>query len=257
MVINNYQLVLIKIFERQKIMKRILATLLFITTCSAFADVPASIESQVRAMLPNTKITKINYAPYPGIYEVLAGDNAFYLGLDNESEIIVGHIINVKNMQDETQNHIEQANAKRFDFKSLPLDLALKVGKGKKQMLVVIDPDCPYCQQLEAYLHSNQDKLTIYYLFMPLPMHPNAVPHTKQILCSNNPSKALFDIMVNRQELAAGSASCQSKVEKQLISIADFTRNNGINSTPYIITDTNQVIGGFNVPAIQNFMEAK
>jgi protein-disulfide isomerase len=88
-------------------------------------------------------------------------------------------------------------------------------------------------------------------------MHPNAVPHTKQILCSNNPSKALFDIMVNRQGLAAGSASCQSKVDKQLTSIAEFTRNNGINSTPYIITDTNQVIGGFNVPAIQKFMETK
>lgn len=236
-------------------MKKLLFTLLSLSAFSAMAAVSPAVESQITSMMPNTKISQINNGPFNSTYEVLAGNNAFYVGLGNESEVIVGHIVNIKTMQDVTQNHLEALNAQKFDFKNLPLDKALKVGNGKKKMVVFIDPDCPYCQQLEAFLHDRLDKVTVYYMFMPLAMHPNALPHTKQILCADKPEQAIFSVMVSRQELAAGSKSCQDKVEKQVGDISRFAMDNGINSTPYIITDTNQIIGGFNVPQLQAFID--
>lgn len=238
-------------------MKKLLLPMLLAFNAIAFADVSAQTESQIRAMLPKTKISQINPGPFLGSYEVLAGDNAFYVSTNNESEIIVGHIVNVKTMQDVTQAHIDTLNTKRFDFKTLQLANALKIGNGKKKMVVFIDPDCPYCQQLEGYLDSKASKLTVYYMFMPLAMHPNALPHTKQILCSSNPSKAISEVMIAKQELPAGSASCQSKVEAQVSEISKYAAENGINSTPFIITDTNQIIGGFNIPQLQSFIEGK
>lgn len=235
-------------------MKKILCLLLAVSTVSAIAISP-EVESQIKSMMPNTKITQINSGPFDATYEVLAGNNAFYVGLGNESEVIVGHIVNIKTMQDVTQNHLEALNAQKFNFKKLPLDKALKVGNGKKQMVVFIDPDCPYCQQLEAYLHDRLDKVTVYYMFMPLAIHSNALPHTKQILCSPKPEQAIFNVMVSHQDLAAGSQSCQDRVEKQVTDISKFALENGINSTPYIITDSNQVIGGFNVPQLQAFID--
>lgn len=238
-------------------MKKLILTLLATASILANADVSPAAESQIRHMMPNTKINQINPGPFSGTYEVLAGGNAFYVGLNDESEIIVGHIVNIKTMQDVTQSHIEALNAKQYDFKTLPLANALKVGHGKKKMMVFIDPDCPYCQQLEAFLHSKLDQVTVYYMFIPLPMHPNALPHTKQILCAANPSKAIYDVMVAHQELGAGSTDCQAKVSNQLSEINTFATSNGINSTPFIITDTNQVIGGFNLPQLQSFIGSK
>lgn len=238
-------------------MKKLLLPILLAFNAIAFADVSPQVESQIRSMLPKTKISQINVGPFVGSYEVLAGDNAFYVSPNNESEIIVGHIVNTKTMQDVTQAHIDALNTKRFDFKTLPLNNALKVGNGKKKMVVFIDPDCPYCQQLEGYLDSKASKITVYYMLMPLAMHPNALPHTKQILCAANPSKAISEVMIAKQELSAGSASCQSKVETQISEISKYAAENGINSTPFIITDTNQIIGGFNIPQLQSFIEGK
>jgi len=239
-------------------MKKLLITLLATASISSFAvGVTPQIESQIRTMLPNTKITAINYSTYAGLYEVLAGDNAFYVGLNNESEVIVGHILNIKTMQDETQINIELANAKRFDYKSMDLSKTLKVGKGKKHMVVFIDPDCPYCQQLEAYLNTKLDKITVHYVFIPLPMHPNAAAHTRQILCSSNPAGAVFDLMVNHKDLPDGSEACQANADKTIKANEDLARANGINSTPYAVTDTNKVIGGFNQAAFDKFIEGK
>lgn len=238
-------------------MKKIISIIFAANVINAYAAVPANVESQIHRMLPNTKISQINAGPWDGTYEILAGGNAFYTGIGNESEVIVGHIVNIKTMADITQAHIEALNANNYDFKKLPAQYALKVGSGKKKLAVFIDPDCPYCQQLEAYLSTKMKKLTIYYYFLPLAMHPNALPHTKQILCSKDPENAIGDVMIAKQELPLGSTDCQAKVEKQLNEISKFSAEKGINSTPFMITDTNQVIGGFNLPELQKFIEGK
>lgn len=238
-------------------MKKLLLTSLLAISINTFADVSPQIESQIRAMIPNTKITAINPAPYAGMYEVLAGDNAFYLSTKNESEVIVGHIVNIKKMQDETQARIEAVNAKRFNFKSIDISNALKVGNGKKKVIVFIDPDCPYCQQLEEYLHTKLDKLTVYYMFIPLPMHPNAIPNTKQILCADKPTDAIFDFMVKHKDLQDGSLSCQTRVDAIIKSNETLAAANGINATPFALTDTNTVIGGYNVAAFEQFIKGK
>lgn len=238
-------------------MKNLLITLLSSVLCNVYAsDVSSTTESQIRSMMPNTKINQISNGPWSGTYEVLAGGNAFYVGND-ESQVIVGHIINIKTMQDVTQEHINLLNSKNYIFNDLPLKNALKIGSGKKKIAVFIDPDCPYCQQLEAFLSTRSKQLTIYYFFMPLSMHPNAVPHTKQILCSSDPKQALSDVMIAKQELSLGSAACQANVEKQIEAVTQFALEKGINSTPFIITDNNKVIGGFNIPELQKFIEGK
>ncbi len=92
---------------------------------------------------------------------------------------------------------------------------------------------------------------------MPLPMHPNAAAHTRQILCSSNPAGAVFDLMVNHTDLADGSASCQANADKIIKANEELARANGVNSTPYTITDTNKVIGGFNQAAFDKFIGGK
>ena len=65
-------------------MKKLSILFLSLFVSSTFASVTPQIESQIKAMLPNTKITEINVAPFSGMYEVLAGDNAFYVNRSEE-----------------------------------------------------------------------------------------------------------------------------------------------------------------------------
>lgn len=236
-------------------MKKLLCLLtISLSFTSLYAATQPNVESAINNMLPNTKISKINPGPFDGTYEVIAGSNAFYVNPLNESEVIVGHVINIKTMQDVTQQHLEASAVNKFNFNNLPLDKAIKVGNGKKKLMVFIDPDCPYCQQLEAFLHGQLNNVTVYYMFMPLPMHPQALPHSKQILCANNPTKAIYDIMVNKVNVADGSSECQAKADETLKDISTFAIKNDIRSTPYIITDKNQVINGFDTQALQKFI---
>lgn len=47
-------------------------------------------------------------------------------------------------------------------------------GNGERKLMVMTDPDCPYCRKLEATL-KNIDNVTITYLFFPIPsLHPDA-----------------------------------------------------------------------------------
>jgi len=238
-------------------MKKLSILFLSLFVSSTFASVTPQIESQIKAMLPNTKITEINVAPFSGMYEVLAGDNAFYVNPQNESEIIVGHVLNIKTMQDETDLRISAEKNKRYKFTQLPLSKAIKVGNGKKQIAVFVDPDCPYCQQLELYLNKNINKLTVYYFFIPLPMHPMAKEHIEQILCSTNPSKAIDTIMIKKLQAATPDKACIEKADKQIAELQKFSSENGINATPFIITDSNTVIGGFDTNALDNYLGAK
>lgn len=47
-------------------------------------------------------------------------------------------------------------------------------GNGERKLMVMTDPDCPYCRKLEATL-KDVDNVTITYLFFPIPsLHPDA-----------------------------------------------------------------------------------
>jgi thiol:disulfide interchange protein DsbC len=144
-----------------------------------------------------------------------------------------------------------------YQFNKLPLSEAVKVGSGKKQIAVFVDPDCPYCQQLELYLSKNINKLTVYYFFIPLPMHPMAKEHIQQILCSTSPAKAIDTIMIKKLSVSTPEKSCISRADSQITKIQKYSSENGINATPFIITDSNTVIGGFDTNALDNYLGAK
>lgn len=235
-------------------MKKSLFSVLAALSVSAFA-VSQQVESQVYRMFPHTKVVAINTSPYYGMYEVFAGHNSFYIESGNESQVLVGHILNISTMQDETQARLESVLSANINFKDLPLKNALKVGNGPTKLAVFIDPDCPYCQRLESWINANQSKLTVYYFFMPLAMHPNALPHTKQILCAANPGKAIFQVMIEHAEFDSGSTECQQKVVETVTANSKLAQDYNVTGTPYIITSANQTIDGFNQPALDKFIE--
>jgi thiol:disulfide interchange protein DsbC len=65
--------------------------------------------------------------------------------------------------------------------------VAIKVGTGPTQLYLVTDPECPYCQKLEAAIDPEvYKKVTINVIPMPLSFHKNAVPMYQWVLSANS-----------------------------------------------------------------------
>lgn len=63
--------------------------------------------------------------------------------------------------------------------------IAFKIGSGPTQLYLVTDPECPYCQKLEASIDPEAYKhVTINLIPMPLSFHKSAIPMYQWVLAA-------------------------------------------------------------------------
>ncbi len=186
----------------------------------------AKIRTVLAERFPKAHISEVRAAAMPGLYEVINDGEIAYSDASGEF-LLTGQLMETKTMRNLTRARLEEVNA--IDFKTLPLDLAIKTvrGTGKRQLAVFADPDCPYCQELETQLAGLSD-ITIYTFLFPLDdLHPDAA-HKAQILwCAKDRSAAWSTWMLKRE--MTGDASCPAGPFKTIAELATKLR---INSTP-------------------------
>ena len=124
------------------------------------------------------------------------------------------------------------------------------------KIIIFSDPDCQYCRRLEQELVKNNvnKKTDIYYMLMPLPMHPNAKDHASNIMCSTTPIKTLQDYMLNNQEQPKVKLIADCNIDPVLERIGSTARQLNINATPIIITGTGERIMGADINAILEYV---
>lgn len=84
-------------------------------------------------------------------------------------------------------------NTPNFITKGFPLSDAIKIvyGKGERKVVVLADPDCPYCQQFQRDVDTANPQelnLTMYIVPNPLSIHPKAKQKVDFLWCQ--PDKA-------------------------------------------------------------------
>ena len=87
----------------------------------------------------------------------------------------------------------------KHQIKELPLDKAIKVGKGKKELIIFVNPDCPHCRKEWSILRNYLDKLKIYAFVIYFKAWGEE--NRKKALytvCSENPSKALDEVLTGK-----------------------------------------------------------
>lgn len=208
-------------------------------------------------LLPTTTINKIYTTPYPDTYALVSGSNIIY-GNTKSNYLTVGHMFNVTNMQDITEV-IQKQNIPKIDLTNIDISDAVVVKaptKVNKKLIIFIDPDCPYCRQLEAQIYQQgiDKKADIYYMLMPLPMHPNAKEHTKNIMCSNDPLGTLKEYMVNNNDTPKVTLADGCNIDPVLERIGSTARGLSINGTPAIVTGDGTMIMGADIQAISDYV---
>lgn len=218
------------------LMKKLLAALVFGAVCaSAFAQngakapAPSATEASVRAAVQDrlgqdAKLGAIRRAPAGDLWEVQVGRDVVYSDAQ-ANYLFIGKLIDARSRQDLTQARIDDIN--RIDFKSLPLDLAMKwvKGKGERVVAVFADPNCGYCKQFERSLNT-MDNLTVYTFMLPI-LAEDSVVKTRQIWCSADPVKTWRAWMIEGKT-PMGKAECEVPVAK----LSDLGARLGVSATP-------------------------
>ncbi|MFZ3018159.1 MAG: DsbC family protein [Gallionella sp.] len=198
-------------------------------------------ESEIRQSLQNKfpnigKVEHVVKTPYSGLYEVVIGDQLLYTDAKGEY-LFDGHVIELKNRRDITEERRRVLFA--IDFDKLPLDIALKrvKGDGSRRMAYFTDPGCGFCRKLEKEL-SKIDNVTLYMFVGPI-FSLQSTEVVRNVMCAKDPIKAWDSLMMNGN--APANASCNTKTDK----VMALAKKMNVNGTPNLIFGNGTQVPGY------------
>jgi thiol:disulfide interchange protein DsbC len=186
-----------------------------------------------------------------GLYEVLVRGELYYVDKD-VNFVIAGRMFDARTKEDLTQKRLD--TALKVDFKSLPLDRAVKTvrGDGSRVMVTFEDPNCPYCKKLWANMQELKN-VTIYTFLYPI-LSPDSLEKSKGIWCAKDRAVSWDEYMVQGKAPPAAAADCKNPLEQNVA----LGRDLGINGTPTIIfPDGSRAAGALPVAMIEQRMAKK
>lgn len=214
---------------------------------------PGSPEAQVAARFAEksggTKPDQVFKGP-AGLYEVLIGGELYYVDA-NVSFVIAGTMFDASTRENLTQKRLDVAL--RVDFKSLPLDRAIRTKRGNGSRVIVTfeDPNCPYCKRLWQGMAEMKD-VTIYTFLYPI-LSADSKEKSKAIWCAKDRSAVWDQYMVSGKAPPAAPADCKDPLEQNLA----LGQTLGINGTPTIVfADGSRAAGALPIATLEQRIAA-
>ena len=186
------------------------------------ATIRAAVEKWLQGRYPVESVRK---TPMPSMYEVQVGTDLIYVDQTARYAFVEGQMVDLQDNRNLTQARMEELL--RIDFKSLPLDLAIKqvTGNGSRVLAVFEDPNCTYCRKLRRDLVNVKD-LTLYTFAYPI-LAPDSETKSKQALCAKDPAAA-WDAMMIAGKLPDNDGACETGIAK----ISELGRKLRVTGTP-------------------------
>ena len=128
-------------------------------------------------------------------------------------------------------------------IRSLPLDKAIKIGKGDTKLITFINPDCPHCRAEWKELRKHLDKLQIYVFIFPFKAWgEDNLRKSYYIACSENRAKALDEVLMGKLDGKVPKVGRCDLIEEHLKAVEKM----GVDGVPYnILPHKNKIIEGF------------
>jgi thiol:disulfide interchange protein DsbC len=213
---------------------------------AAQPEVTAPLRQNIESRFPGAHVYDVQPSPIPGLYEVFMGDQIVYADASGD-HVIIGSMVDTQTKQNLTEARLNDHG--KIDFKTLPLNQAIKVvkGNGNRVFAVFSDPDCPFCQQLEKTLLSVNDVTMYVFLFPIAALHPQAPSKAHAIWCAPDRVKAWSDWM--HEKRLPATRTCSGDPIDALQKLGDTLH---INSTPTLFfADGHRVAGALPVPELE------
>jgi thiol:disulfide interchange protein DsbC len=210
-----------------------LAAVLAAFSAIAMAQSPparGSVEDGIRTRVEqrfSAKPDAVTRMPF-GLWEVVVGTEVFYV--DQEvNYAFVGRVLDAKTRDDLTAKKRDELM--RVDFKSLPLDQAVKIvrGDGSRKLVTFEDPNCGFCKKLYRDLVGMKN-VTIYTFLYPI-LSQDSVDKARAVWCAKDRARAWDDLMLNGKAPAAAAADCKDPHAQ----VIELGRKLEVTGTPTLV----------------------
>lgn len=153
------------------------------------ADPIATIKQTLEARYPGVHVLEVKPSAMSNLYEVYLGNELVYTDA-GANYLLGGPLVDTQTHQNLTEARLNDYG--KVDFRTLPLDRAIKIvkGDGSRKFAVFSDPDCPYCQQFEKSLLPVTNVTMYVFLFPIASLHPQATAKAHAIWCSKDRAQA-------------------------------------------------------------------
>lgn len=222
--------------------------------CIALATLPvqaASPEESFRKSFPNLRADSIRPSGIEGLYEIVSGTRVLYYAPGPEY-LLYGPMI-TREGKNLTEDRVQEMIGK--GLKSLPLEKAIRIGSGARQVIEITDPDCPYCRKASAFL-AGKKELTRYIFFLPLAMHPNAEAKVRQVFCAEDRGKAYEEAMTGKFDDMKFTPCKSAAADDLLKAHKEMIDRIGVTGTPLFLID-GQVVFGADIPRMERILGGK
>ena len=188
------------------------------------------------------RVEGIRPAPIPGLFEVRFRSREGYRVIYSDATgrmVIVGNIYDTENDRNLTEERVRKLSA--IEFRTLPLDLAVKIrrGNGKRTLAMFSDPYCPACRQFEQTLRGVND-ITIHVFMYPV-IRPERADHSRSVWCSPDRAKAWLDLAASEvPKTPTASPTCANPVDKVLT----LGQALGVSATPTLFFANGERMSG-------------
>ncbi len=211
----------------------------------------ATIRKNLAERLPQLPaINEVSKTPIPGLYEIRVNDNEIYYSDAEGHYLIQGHLIDVRQKRNLTEERVDKLLA--IDFKSLPFKDAFTVvrGNGQRKMAIFSDPNCGYCKRIERDL-AKLDNVTIHVFLYPV-LGPGSTEKSKLVWCAKERSQAWLDLMLKDQLPTAAACDVQA-IQRNLA----FGQKLKVQGTPTLFfADGSRVPGAIDLAQIEKQLAA-
>jgi thiol:disulfide interchange protein DsbC len=214
--------------------------------CSSAGKV--SPEQQFKKSYPQNTYESFDATSMKGVYEIYDGKHVYYY-LAEGDVIFYGSIVTKEGINLTRDSHMKKVALK---MASLPLEKALKVGKGKKIVVKFTDPNCPYCRRGFEFLDRMKNEVTTYVFFLPL--SADSERKVRHILCARDRVSTYEEVFRGKFDHNAPLNLCDDQeVQSIMQTHRDLASQIGVRATPLFYIK-GQIVDGFDPPVIEKLL---
>lgn len=225
------------------------STALLMMSAALYSFVAAAGETEVRKAMAGMVIggsdIQLQAAPMPGMFEVIAGGQLYYV-TDDGHFMFKGTAFDLVKGVDLTEprmNYVRAQSLKAVDD-AQTIIFSPKDGKVKYRVNVFTDFDCGYCfkmhREIDGYLERG---IEVRYFFYPRAgVNSPSARKAESVWCADDRHQAFIDA---QPRVAMEARRCENPVAKGY----QLGRELGVRATPTIMTDGGEVIPGYRPPA--------
>lgn len=204
-----------------------------------------NVLAKLNSQMPGISASRLENAPVPGFYQVLADGDVFYVSNDG-NYMFVGDVYDVNKSTRQSLTEDLRKQSRLAVINNIPeSDMVVYTPKGNVEHTITVftDIDCGYCRKFHQEMNDYLAKgIKVRYMAFPRAgIGSSSYNKVKTVWCSEDPNKAM-DSAKLANDFQAAEKLCDNKAVDNSMAVV---RKLGLRGTPALLLDDGTLLPGY------------